>query len=134
MRHLVAKPTLVNLKRTGCGNKVNAKNLHKHSLPVLGLLAVVFVLSISLANRVTLPATSNVLGRALVTRFLKVEPTSKGIARLQINHQLASANVATPDNSTVQSELQTVGDSSGKLVRLNFVVEVLNTTQLDASK
>lgn len=108
---------------------MNAKNLHKHSLPVLGILVVAFVLSISLTNRSATTNPQGVLAKALVARLIKVEPTANGLARIQINHQGVALMTPTTVDSAATSELQAVGASSGELVRLSFVVEALNTTQ-----
>ena len=112
---------------------MNAKNLHKHSLPVLGILVVAFVLSISLANRLTTASTQGVLAKALVARLIKVEPMSNGLARFKVNYQQAGATSVAVEAAAVP-EFQTVGASSGQLVRLSFVVEALNPTKLTARK
>gem|GEM_PF-2064091 len=109
---------------------MNAKNLHKHSLPVLGLLTVAFVLSISLANRLATASTQNILARALVTRYIQVTPTANGLARIHINPQIAGASVVTVVDPATASDFRAIGDTSGKLVRLSFVVESLNPTKL----
>ena len=111
---------------------MNAKNLHKHSLPVLGLLAVAFVLSISVADRVATASDRTFLAKVLVTRIVRVEPTANGLAHIQINHQLASVSAPVVVDAEATSELQSVGDSSGKLVRLSFVVEALNPIKYTA--
>lgn len=111
---------------------MNAKNLHKHSLPVLGILVVTFALSISLANRLTTASTQGVLAKALVARLIKVEPMPNGLARFKVNYQKASATPVAVDAAL--PEFQTVGASSGQLVRLSFVVEALNPAKLTARK
>jgi hypothetical protein len=109
---------------------VNTKNLHKHSLPVLGLLVAIFVLSISLANRVTAAKEQLNWRQVLVTRLVRVEPTASGLARIQLNYQMTGATASTAADSTATAELRSVGTSSGKLARLSFVVAALDPTKL----
>ena len=112
---------------------MNAKNLHKHSLPVLGIFVVTFVLSISLANHLTTASTQGVLAKALFARLIKVEPMPNGLAHFKVNYQKAGAAPASVDVAALP-EMQTVGASSGKLVRLSFLVEALNPTKFSARK
>ena len=112
---------------------MNAKNLHKHSLPVLGILVMTFGLSISLANHLTTASSQGVLAKALVARLIKVEPMPNGLARFQVNHQQAGATPVATETAALP-EFQAVGASSGQLVRLSFVVEALNPTKITARK
>lgn len=113
---------------------MNAKNLPKHSLPVLGMLVVAFVLSISLSNRVVTAQTRTTWATAFNTHLLSVQPTANGLARIQLNLPSASANGASPVNPAGLSDIQAVGASSGQLARLSFVVEVLNPSKLTTQK
>lgn len=109
---------------------MNAKNLHKHSLPVIGLLMVVFVVSLLVANRLAEAGGQGALAGVLGTRLVRVEPTANGLARVHINQQRASAALSTAVDPAATSEFQAVGDNSGQLARLSFVVEALNPTGL----
>ncbi len=109
---------------------MNDKNLHKHSLPVVGVLLAVFVVSLSLASYAPPAGTTNLLSRAFVARLVVVAPNANGQARIQVNTRLAGSQTEYGAGQAATSQFQAIGKSSGKLVRLNFVVEALHPSLL----
>lgn len=112
---------------------MNAKNLHKHSLPVVGVLLAAFAVSLSLASYVAPATSTNLLSRALVARFVKLVPARNGFARMQVTRQSTSAR-AQLGGDPAAMQFQAVGRSSGKLARLDFVVEALHPSLLSNQK
>jgi hypothetical protein len=60
--------------------EVGSKQLHKHALPVVALLLVVLAVSaVSFGN-------SQLIGRNLFKRIIRVQPTTNGLAKITVNN------------------------------------------------
>ncbi|MEO8105551.1 MAG: hypothetical protein ABI602_04430 [Candidatus Saccharibacteria bacterium] len=104
---------------------MNNKNLHTHSLPVIGILLSLFVLSLSLTSYAAPAGPTYLLSRALVARFVMRGPSTHGFARIQMAHQLSGARTQFGADPAAE-QFQAVGRSSGQVTRLNLVVEALH--------
>ncbi len=86
---------------------MNAKMLHKHSLPVISLAVAALAITASGAAAIAASGQSNrpALADSLTHSAVKVQGTSNGMAKISSSAQLSTGGLAGIDNTTETAQI-----------------------------
>jgi hypothetical protein len=121
-------------KKVGIGNRMNTKQLHQHSVPIIVLSVGLFLASVLGVSQFLIsvgPHSQNSLVQIFSERLFTIHPTSNGLFKISRYGSSTQADVSEIAQTPKPTGLNTV-DSTGEVANMTVTLESANA-QADTS-